>query len=272
MPYAQGDGRAMTVDQVMARAKLIESLGFDGIWLGDTVGRVTSARPDTLIWLTLCAAATERVELGTAIIQVPLRHPVELAVRLMTVQAMSKGRFVAGLGAGSTRADFEAVGVDYDSRFRVFAGALPQIRALLNDEQVGEANIHPWPDYSVAPPIIIGSWESGIWVERAARDYDGWMASGTTSFHALAEGIKRFRDAGGKRALVATIETDLTRPTKALSDDQPFNLHCSPEAAVERLARLAELGYDDALLSQRGHTEATLTSEHLATIRSLVPR
>jgi hypothetical protein len=52
---------------------------------------------------------------------------------------------------------------------------------------------------------MIGAWESGIWVTRAAKDYDGWMASGRTTIRALQEGIKRFRDAGGGRAMVATL-------------------------------------------------------------------
>jgi alkanesulfonate monooxygenase SsuD/methylene tetrahydromethanopterin reductase-like flavin-dependent oxidoreductase (luciferase family) len=270
MPYNNADGSAMTPQQVMDRARLIEATGFDGVWFGDTVGRTTSARPDQMSWLTLCAAATERVELGTAIIQVPLRYPAELAVRLMTIHALSKGRFRAGLGAGSTKADFDAVGADYESRFRVFSKALPQLRALLNGEQYGDANLHPWPEYAQCPPIYIGSWESGIWVERAARDYDGWMASGRTSFKALREGIRRFRDAGGKRALVVTIETDITLPEAPLDEDANFNLKCGPKSASERLARLADLGYDDALLVQQGHTEASVTAEHLAVMRGLV--
>ncbi len=67
--------------------------------------------PDTLVWLTAAAASTERIELGTTILQVPLRHPVELAQRLLSMQALCAGRFSAGLGSGSTRADFDAVGV-----------------------------------------------------------------------------------------------------------------------------------------------------------------
>src|SRR5476651_1414305 len=143
MPYAHSDATALTAQEVMARARLIEAIGFDGIWFGDTVGRTATARADQMSWLTLCAAATERVELGTSIIQVPLRYPAELAVRLMTLNALSKGRFRIGLGAGSTQADFDAVGADYASRFQVFSKALPLIRALLNGQQYGEANLHP---------------------------------------------------------------------------------------------------------------------------------
>src|SRR5207302_1708284 len=125
LPTRQPDGRAPTVDQIMRRARLIESIGFDGIWVGDSVGRVQWAVPDPLLWLAAAAAATERIELGTSILQVPLRNTVELAQRLITLHALSGGRFSAGLGSGSTLADFEAVGVPYEQRFKLLAQALP---------------------------------------------------------------------------------------------------------------------------------------------------
>src|SRR5579859_5103010 len=98
LPTRHSDGRAPTVAQVMQRARVIEQLGFDGIWVGDSVGRVDWPVPDPLAWLTAAAAGTERIELGTSILQVPLRHAVELAQRLMTLHGLSGGRFTAGLG------------------------------------------------------------------------------------------------------------------------------------------------------------------------------
>jgi alkanesulfonate monooxygenase SsuD/methylene tetrahydromethanopterin reductase-like flavin-dependent oxidoreductase (luciferase family) len=256
----------------MARAKLIEDVGFDGIWFGETIGRTTSARPDPLIWLSYAAAATSHIELGTAILQLPLRYPVEFAQRLMTIHALSGGRFRAGLGAGSTQADFDAVGVDFESRFKVFDQGLKTIRRLLNGEQVGEANLHPWPNTLGGPPIYLGAWESGLWVKRAARDYDGWQASGRTTFKALREGIKRFRDAGGRRALVATVSTDLSKPEAKLDENEMFSLACGPNSAAERIAMLEDLGYDDVLMTRMGHTEADITEADLRAYRALSPR
>jgi alkanesulfonate monooxygenase SsuD/methylene tetrahydromethanopterin reductase-like flavin-dependent oxidoreductase (luciferase family) len=271
MPYMQPDGTHPTIEDVRARAKLIEDVGFDGIWLGDPLARTPTPRPDPLLWLTICASATTRLEFGTSILQVPLRHPVELAQRLMTLHAVTNGRFVAGLGAGSTQRDFDAVGVDFESRFRLLNEGVPLIKALLKGEAVGGADLKPWQSAGAGPPIVIGSWESGLWVKRAARDYDGWMASAHSSLNGLAEGIKRFRDAGGTRALVATIDVDLSQPESELDPKQPFNLRCGPESARERLARLAELGYNDALIVKMNHTEATLNEEGLRAIRALVP-
>jgi alkanesulfonate monooxygenase SsuD/methylene tetrahydromethanopterin reductase-like flavin-dependent oxidoreductase (luciferase family) len=271
LPSRQSDGRAPTIGQLMQRAQLIERLGFDGIWLGDSIGRANWPVPDPLVWLTAAAAATERIELGTCILQVPLRHPVELAQRLMAVHGLSGGRFSAGLGSGSTLADFEAVGVPYEQRFHLLAQALPTIRRLCNGERVGAAYLAPWSDTGGGPPILVGSWHSGRWVRRAAQEYDGWLASGFfTSFRQLREGIQRFRDAGGKRALVSTITVNLRAQSTPFDEGARFNLECGEQEAAERLQRLAELGYDDALLARANHSEADLPEEDLVRIRALV--
>jgi hypothetical protein len=107
-------------------------------------------------------------------------------------------------------------------------------------------------------------------VQRAAREFDGWIGSGRTSFALIAEGIQRFRDAGGKRAVLGTVSTDLRAPTTALSDSEMFHLRCDPEEARARLSRIAELGYDDVLLTNLDHTEAEFPEEHLLAMRALV--
>jgi alkanesulfonate monooxygenase SsuD/methylene tetrahydromethanopterin reductase-like flavin-dependent oxidoreductase (luciferase family) len=204
------------------------------------------------MWLLAAAAGSREIEVGMSVLQVPLRYPVELAQRLMTLHALSGGRFIAGLGAGSTKADFDAVGVDYDSRFRQLDEALKTIRALCRGEKVGAADLKPWPDTVGGPPIMIGAWTSGIWIRRAARQYDGWLASGggpgATTFKDLKDGIKLFRDLGGKRAMVATVRLDLTAPTEPLTDEARFSLTCEPAVARERMQILDDLGYDDVLV------------------------
>jgi alkanesulfonate monooxygenase SsuD/methylene tetrahydromethanopterin reductase-like flavin-dependent oxidoreductase (luciferase family) len=270
LPFQQPDGSASTFAHVQARAQLIERIGFDGIWFGDSIGRVRTPRPDTLLWLAIAAAATDHIEVGSAVLQVPLRHPVELAKRLFTMHGLTGGRFTAGLGAGSTRIDFDAVDVDYSQRFRLFNAALPIIRALCRGEEVNGVNLAPWPDTRDGPPIVIGAWESGIWVRRAAEQYDGWMASGRTTFRAMKEGIHRYRDAGGKRAMVVTVDVDLRAPHSQFSEDDRFSLHCDPQEAADRLQRLADLGFDDVCLVRYDHTEADLTEDDLIAIRALV--
>jgi alkanesulfonate monooxygenase SsuD/methylene tetrahydromethanopterin reductase-like flavin-dependent oxidoreductase (luciferase family) len=248
---------------------MLEKAGFDAIWMGENINR-TNFTPDTIQMLLLAAAATNHVEVGTTIIEVPLRNPAELALRLLTTHMLTGGRFVAGLGAGSTKADFDACGVDFEQRFSIMSRSLPMIRKLLKGETVGESiNLKPPPEIAGGPPMIIGAWASGIWVKRAARDYDGWMASGhpANRVETLAEGMKVFRENGGKRALIVTVGVDLTAETKPMAGG-PFNLRCDAKEAAARLQYLVELGFDDVHLVGRPEQ----TEEDLLAIRALLPK
>lgn len=284
MPLKDDAGDVLSADGVMTRARAIEDAGFDGIWIGDGIGAM--ARPDPLMWLLVAAAATDHLEVGTCILQVPLRNPVELAQRLITLQALTKGRFSLGVGAGSGQRSFDAVGVDFSKRFQLLKENLSVMRRLCNGEQVGEANLNPWPSTLGGPPIIIGAWSSETWLRRAAQEYDGWMCSGAfnrskgkgdeTTLNTLNENIKRYRDMGGKRAMISSVMVDLSEPNARLGDDEPFNLRCGPESAAERLERVADMGYDDVLLVKRDHRrrlslyEDDLSQDDLNALRGLV--
>jgi alkanesulfonate monooxygenase SsuD/methylene tetrahydromethanopterin reductase-like flavin-dependent oxidoreductase (luciferase family) len=268
----------------MADARAIEAAGFDGIWIGD--GLAAMARPDPLMWLLVGAVATRELEVGTCILQLPLRNPVELAQRFLTLHTLTKGRFTVGVGAGSGDRGYQAVGGDFDGRFRKLRDDLSVIRRLCNGERVDNASLYPWPSALGGPPIVIGAWFSDVWLRRAAREYEGWMCSGSfhrskdrgqeTTFNSLRELLKRYRDLGGRRAMISSVMVDLSAPEADLADDQPFNLRCGPRSAAERLGRLADMGYDDVLLvgTQPGRSiyEAHLSEEELAALRGLVAK
>lgn len=284
MPLKDDEGRVLSAEGIMQRARAMEAAGFDGIWIGDGLGAM--ARPDPLMWLLVAAAGTRRIEVGTCILQVPLREPVELAQRFLTLHALTQGRFSVGVGSGSGRLGFDAVGGDFEHRFRDLRDDLVLIRRLCNGEKVGDADLHPWPETVGGPPIIIGAWSSERWLQRAAQEYDGWMCSGSfnrskakgdeTTLATLRENLKRFRDMGGKRAMISSVLTDLKEPNAPLAEDEPFNLRCGPEAAAERLAKVRDMGYDDVLLVKRDHSrrmmlyEDDMTDEELATMRGLL--
>src|SRR3954464_1416689 len=108
-------GQPITGGALIEGAQHIEALGFHGIWMADIIARGYFA-PDPLVALAAVAGATQRVELGTCIVQVPLAHPAELARRVLTAALAADGRFVLGVGAGSTAGDFNAVDQEYDAR------------------------------------------------------------------------------------------------------------------------------------------------------------
>ena len=259
------DGKTLTGAALIEWTRLAEATGFDSVWAFDAIGRGFML-PDPLIAVSVVAAATERVEVGTCILQVPLRRPVELAHRILTAHLACRGRLALGVGAGSTRTDFDAVGVDFSTRMAQFEESLAVMRRLWRGEKVGAASLDPWPAALGGPPILIGSWSGERWIPRAAREFDGWIASAAkTSYATLAEGIRRYREAGGRRAIVTNIATNLAEPTGAMDDASPFHLRCAPDAAAERLGRLAKLGFDDAILVPRVPGAA-----HLKSIRALL--
>ena len=241
-------------------ARHIEAAGFESAWTFDSVGRGT-LRPDPLMALAVAGTVTRTIELGTGVFQVPLRNPVELAQRVLTTHLVSGGRLLFGVGAGSTAADFAALGLDFESRFRRLGESLDIMGRLWKGESVGGASLAPiWPALQGGPPVLIGSWAGSKWIERAAREFDGWIGSGArSSWRALREGIARFRDLGGKRAIVTNVRVDLD--SAAASPDgpeDPCDLKGTPEIARERLHRLREWGYDDIVLVPGRHEAAYL--------------
>jgi len=255
LPTGIGGGPPFRASSLADAARGIEAAGFESAWTFDSVGRGT-LRPDPLMALAVVATVTRTIELGTGVLQVPLRNPVELAQRVLTVHLVSGGRFRFGVGAGSTAADFAALGVDFESRFRRLGESLAIMRRLWAGETVGGASLAPvWPAVLGGPPVLIGSWAGSKWIERAAREFDGWIGSGgRSSWRALREGIARFRNLGGKRAVVTNVRValDSTTPSPDGPDD-PCDLKCPRDVARDRLHRLRELGFDDIVLAPGRH-------------------
>jgi alkanesulfonate monooxygenase SsuD/methylene tetrahydromethanopterin reductase-like flavin-dependent oxidoreductase (luciferase family) len=232
--------------RIVELGRRVEALDFAGLWVVDALGR---GRPtiDPLVLLAALCGVTEKIELGTCVVQVPLRHPVEHAHRVQSLNLMSQGRLRFGIGSGSTQADFDAVDADYARRFKTLPLYLETMRRTWN----GETAISVWPGTEGGPPVLLGAWRSARWIDLAAQRCQGWIASGIhTSWEDLEIGLRMYREAGGTRAVLANIFTDL-RPVPTphpIAGHAKIGLFCSPAEARERLARLASMGVDDALL------------------------
>jgi alkanesulfonate monooxygenase SsuD/methylene tetrahydromethanopterin reductase-like flavin-dependent oxidoreductase (luciferase family) len=250
-----GGGAALAPSGLADAARQIEAAGFESAWVFDAIGR-GSLLPDPLTALAIAATVTREVELGTGILQVPLRNPVELAQRVLTTHLASGGRLRLGVGSGSTAGDFAALGLDFAARFRVLDESLTTMRRLWAGERVGDASLAPvWPAAAGGPPVLIGSWAGSRWIVRAAKEFDGWVGSGARStWGLLKRGIERFRELGGKRAVVTNVVVDLEQTTSSpAGPDDPFDLKCPRDVARERLHHLCALGFDDVVLVVRHH-------------------
>ena len=232
LPITPGDGSPMHARHFADSARMIEQSGLSSAWTFDAIGRGYML-PDPLQALTIAATVTERIELGTGVLQLPIRNVSEVAHRALMVHLLAPGRFLFGIGCGSTDADFEAFAADYAVRHDRFAEQAPELRDALRTGVVRGVDLAPWPAAQGGPALLVGAW-LGPWVGQAAADYDGWIASAAKTKggdDAIAERLARYRAAGGTRAVITNIHasTDLGR-------------------TLDRLDHFAALGFDDAVV------------------------
>ena len=136
--------RTAILEQVVAFGQRAESLGFAGLWMQDSLAR-GQPTTDPLVFLAGLCGTTKTIELGTCVLQVPLRNAMELAHRAQSLHLLSGGRFTFGVGSGSTRADFDAVGVDYDARFKTMTASLEVMRRGWRGESATGPALSVWP-------------------------------------------------------------------------------------------------------------------------------
>jgi alkanesulfonate monooxygenase SsuD/methylene tetrahydromethanopterin reductase-like flavin-dependent oxidoreductase (luciferase family) len=242
-----------TLDRIAELARQVERRGFAGLWVTDSFGR-GRATLDPVVLMSVIATMTSRIEIGTCVLQVPVRHPVELAHRITGLHALTGARLQLGLGSGSTKADFDLVGEDYETRFKTLMSSLDTMRKAWRGEALTGGALTPWPGTEGGPHLMLGAWRNKRWIVYAAEECAGWIASGLYSQpEELAAGMKIYRDAGGTRAVLANVIVDLAGesardPTRFPAGGRATVVLTGGEAeARDRLRRIKEVGFDDVL-------------------------
>ena len=202
----RGKEKSHSREQILSIAKRIESLGYDSLSVNDHIVFRTSWL-DSLCTLSAVAAVTDRIKLGTSIVNIVVRNPVVCAKSLAAIDILSSGRlFAAGVGPGSHKGDYDVCGIPFEQRWSRFNEALEILSKLWNNRerdgdydddnnnikssaptcidyngkyyQLEKISIEPKPFQKPHPPIFIGTWgssEAGL--RRVAKYGDGWMAS-----------------------------------------------------------------------------------------------
>jgi len=162
-------------------------VGFDSVWIGDSL--LARPRHEPLILLAAIAGRTKRVELGTAVLLPTLRNPVILAHQVATLDQISQGRVILGVGIAadvpSIRAEFEAAGVPFEKRVGRMMEGLRLCKAFWRGEpvdwdgrwKVEQGTLAPTPHRPGGPPIWVGG-SAPASRERAAKHFDGWFPTG----------------------------------------------------------------------------------------------
>jgi probable F420-dependent oxidoreductase len=188
-------------------AQVADRVGYDSVWIPEHVaipqdyasrypyrpeGKLPGDDenmpwPEPLLCLSYVAAVTRKIRLGTIIIILPLRHPLYIAKEMATLDVLSGGRAMLGIGSGWLKEEFEALGLDFHTRGMRTDESIEAIRALWRDNPTSYSGKHfkfgplksfPKPLQKGGIPIHVGG-NSPAAIRRTARYGDGYIPVGT---------------------------------------------------------------------------------------------
>jgi len=248
-----------------------EEAGFDSVWAGDSLLARPRAEPLTL--LAAVAARTTRVELGTAVLLASMRNAEQLAQSAATLDAISGGRLILGIGAGpdtpGVRSDFTLVGADFPRRSSLAFATADRVRALWRGDGDpasgvpgdGGDQMFPLPGRFGGPPIWYGG-SGPKALQRTGQRLDGWFPIVPTvdAFTAGLAGVRAAEAAAGRPAGEVTANL---YATVVLGE---------PAAAEAALAEHSELyyGVPHTVIARQQGSVAGLDEQVVAWLRGFI--
>jgi probable F420-dependent oxidoreductase len=266
--------------EYVAMARAAEAVGFDSMWLGDHLLYRGDGRPERGPWeawtlLSALAAVTERIDLGPLVACLAFHPPALLAKMAATVDEVSGGRLVLGVGAGWNEPEFRAFGIPFDHRVSRFEESFEIVRRLLSGERVtlpgrfwqaDDAVLLPKP--ARRPPIMVGSAGERV-LSIALPHVDAWNTwydnYGNTAegFAALNSKVSDAAQRAGRapeeiaRSACVLVVLDRAAGDRPLVVGVP-PLEGSPDRIAAGLRDLAEAGADEAILVVSPITEGSI--------------
>ena len=202
LPQVFFDG-PVDMDHIRKFAARAETLGYDSLWLQERiVGDFPMLEPVTL--LSYVAAITAKLKLGTSVILLPLRNPLQLAKAYSTLDVMSNGRAImgVGLGGGHLGSHEDLFGYTREGRVTRFTEAVQIMKLLWTEPKATfqgrywsfkDVSMEPKPMQQPRLPIIFGGHHENA-LRRAVKYADGWMGAGSSSSGSFIRESARLRD------------------------------------------------------------------------------
>lgn len=253
----------------MARiARRAEELGYASLWSFQRVlfptsldlGAMYRSVLDPVVPLAFAAAVTERIRLGTAIVNAPFLPPAVLAKQLTSLDVVSGGRLDAGLGLGWAPDEYAAAGVPFERRGARMDEYLRCLHALWTDDPVsfdGEfytvppSHVGPRPVQQPHPPVLLGGTAEPA-LHRAGRLANGWISSSRQDLTAIGSSVAVVRraaeDAGRDPQAVRIVVRGLVELTDHTPALERRPLHGSAEQVLDDLRSLAAQGVTEVFL------------------------
>jgi alkanesulfonate monooxygenase SsuD/methylene tetrahydromethanopterin reductase-like flavin-dependent oxidoreductase (luciferase family) len=174
-----------------------ELLGFDSVWVTEHHFWDDAYMPSVLVFCAAAAALTQEITIGTSVALAPLYNPLRLAEDAATVDLLSSGRFILGLGQGWMPHEFEALQIPLAGRHIRFEETVGKLRAAWSGEFVGDDReavlVRPAPAQRGGPPIWIGAQREPA-IRRATRIGDGFISASAFTPEILAQQVDMIQD------------------------------------------------------------------------------
>ena len=228
---------------------------------------------DTIATLGYLAAVTEHTHLLSHVYVLPYRHPLMAAKSFLTLDELSSGRAILGVGAGHVESEFELLGVNFADRGRLLDDAIEVVRAAFAQEypsvqtasfRVADAGLRPRGPQPDGPPIWVGG-SSRPAMRRAADLGDGWLPQGPPEGgmkRAIAWLAER-REANGRahRPFAVGVNAEILYLGDPWFEEGPFHLTGDPEPMAERLRRYRGIGINQLQVRFRSRSAAELCDQ-----------
>jgi alkanesulfonate monooxygenase SsuD/methylene tetrahydromethanopterin reductase-like flavin-dependent oxidoreductase (luciferase family) len=252
--------------EYLAMAKAAEEVGFESVWIGDHLLYDAPERAPWEVWtlMSAVAAATERVRIGPLVACAGFHPPAVLAKMASTIDEISGGRFVLGLGSGWNRREFDAFGIPYDKRVSRFEEAFAIIRPLLAGERVTlEGTYHRADDVVLLPeparqtPIMIGS--NGRRMLGIALPHVQAWNTWWDDYHNDAEGLAKLIDEIGIPKTVNRSACMLVQLDGMPVERRPEGMQAVEQRRfAEHIRELGEAGADEVIVVASPITERSI--------------
>ena len=252
-------------------------------WDGDPWPEIFATVYDPIEMLTWVAARTRNVKLGTRVLSGLFQNPVTLARRFATLDRLSGGRTIAGIGQGDFRDEFAAANIPLKRRGRGFEEFVLALRATWGPDPVSfsgrfytipESRIGPKPVQPGGIPLLLGAFEPKA-LDRAARIADGILpvASGSTTIEKLGQRLNGYRDMVRKAGRDPERMMTVLNVHNALSDEKVSEprrlLSGTPKQAADDLVGLEKLGINHVMYDMN-YPAAVPIDTQLRLLRNLV--
>lgn len=247
-PHRLWPDRSSDLENAVSIAQAAERLGFDHVIAGSHLLRTRlGVTLDPIVLLSAVAGATARIRIATSVLITPLYHPVILAHQSASLDLLSGGRLVLGIGTGWDPDEFAAAGAAFGQRGRQTDESLAMIKALWRDAATA-IRIGVTPFTPGGPPVWVGG-TSDAALRRALRFGDGWHGAGDAAAVAQIRGrIASLAPAAGRdpATLALTSVAFLVPPGFRQLGDMPGaalgGAHPTAPSVREELALLEEAG------------------------------